>query len=206
LGEFLYLILFRTPFSVKFAIISLKPLFNMKKHIQINDKIHLTEVRQTDKPFFVKYLNEAEIAANTLLIPHPYTEGDAEFFVKLCYDSQRKHKQVVNWAIRDENEELIGGIGRMMKSEMGSKHKDEIGYWLAQPFRSQGIMTEVVHGFCDYLHQDFNLIRIEAVVFSHNPASMRVVEKAGFEREAYCRNYHVKKGEPIDGVMFVKIY
>jgi [ribosomal protein S5]-alanine N-acetyltransferase len=206
LGEFLYLILFCTFFSVKFVIILLKPQFNMKKHIQINEKIHLTEVRQTDKPLFVKYLNDAEIAANTLQIPHPYTEGDAEFFLKLCYDNFRKHQQVVNWAIRNEKHELIGGIGRMMKSDMGSKHKDEIGYWLAQPFRSQGIMTEVVRGFCDYLHQDFNLIRIEAVVFPHNPASMRVAEKAGFEREAYCRKYHIKKGEPIDGVMFVKIF
>jgi [ribosomal protein S5]-alanine N-acetyltransferase len=178
----------------------------MKKHIQINEKIYLTEVRQTDKPYFVKYLNDAEISANTLQIPHPYTEGDAEFFLKLSSDNLRKHKQVVNWAIRDENGDLIGGIGRMMKSDMGSKHKDEIGYWLAQPFRSQGIMTEVVQVFCDYLHQNFNIIRIEAVIFPHNSASMRVVEKAGFEREAYCRKYHIKKGEPIDGVMFVKIF
>jgi [ribosomal protein S5]-alanine N-acetyltransferase len=179
---------------------------NMKKHIQINEDIHLTEVRATDKPYFIKYLNDAEVAANTLLIPSPYTEGDADFFIKLCRDSARIHKQVVNWAIRDKNGELIGGIGRMMKSEMGSKHKDEIGYWLAKPLRGQGIMTEVVRGFTDYLHQDFKLIRIEAVVFPHNPASMRVVEKAGFEREAYCRNYHVKKGKPIDGVMYVKFF
>lgn len=178
----------------------------MKKFISINDKVHLTEVRQTDKPNFVKYLNDVEIAANTLQIPHPYTETDAEFFLKLSSDTLTKHRQVVNWAIRDESEELIGGIGRLMKSDMGSKHKDEIGYWLAQPFRSQGIMTDVVRGFCDYLHQDFNLIRIEAVIFPHNPASMRVVEKAGFERESYCRKYHIKQGKPIDGVMYVKIF
>ena len=178
----------------------------MKTYIQINNKIHLTEVRETDKPFFIQYLNDEAIAANTLTIPYPYTEADADFFIKLSKKNKRKYKQVVNWAIRQENGNLIGGIGRMMKSDMGSTHKDEIGYWIAKPFRGQGIMTEVVRGFCNYLNQDFGVLRVEAVVFPHNPASMRVVEKAGFEREAYCRKYHVKNGAAIDGIMFVKIF
>jgi RimJ/RimL family protein N-acetyltransferase len=45
---------------------------------------------------------------------------------------------------------------------------------------------------------------MEAVVFPHNKASQRVVEKAGFEREAYCKKYHCKKGIPIDGIMYVR--
>ena len=178
----------------------------MKTSIEINDKIYLSEVLESDKPFFVKYLNDDEIAANTLTIPYPYTEANAEYFVNLCRNNKRKHRQVVNWAIREANGELIGGIGRMMKSDIGSTHKDEIGYWIGKPFRGQGIMTEVVRGFCDYLNQDFGVVRIEAVVFPNNAASMRVVEKAGFEREAYCRKYHIKDGVAIDGVMFVRVF
>ena len=44
----------------------------MTKHIKINDQIALTEVREGDQTSLVKYLNDDEVAANTLLIPYPY--------------------------------------------------------------------------------------------------------------------------------------
>jgi hypothetical protein len=52
----------------------------MKKHILINQDIHLTEMRATDKPNFVKYLNDVDVAANTLLVPSPYTEFKSLIF------------------------------------------------------------------------------------------------------------------------------
>jgi [ribosomal protein S5]-alanine N-acetyltransferase len=65
-------------------------------------------------------------------------------------------------------------------------------------------MTEIVIAFIEYWFQNSSVIRMEAVVFPHNKASQRVVEKAGFEREAYCKKYHRKKGVPIDGIMYVR--
>ena len=52
----------------------------MTKHIKINDQITLTEVREGDQTSLVKYLNDDEVAANTLLIPYPYHET---MYVKL---------------------------------------------------------------------------------------------------------------------------
>ena len=177
----------------------------MIKYIAVNDQYHLTDIKESDKPQFVLYLNDIEIFKNTLLIPYPYDETHADFFINNCFEKQVQHSQIVNWAIRNTEGMLIGGIGRLMKSDLGSHHKDEIGYWLAQPFRGQGIMTEVVKAFCNYLFENKGLIRIEAVVFPHNLASMKVLEKVGFERESYCRKYHLKQGKPIDGVMYVNI-
>jgi [ribosomal protein S5]-alanine N-acetyltransferase len=175
----------------------------MENILKINDIINLTEVRESDPPSLVKYLNDVEINQNTLLIPYPYTLADGDFFVNLCREREQKYGHIVNWAIRNSDGEMIGGIGRLMKSDMGSTHKDEFGYWMAEPYRGQGLMTEVVRIFSDYWLQH-GLMRMEAVIFPHNIASMRVVEKAGFDREAYCKMYHYKNGEPIDGIMYVK--
>ncbi len=99
---------------------------------------------------------------------------------------------------------LIGGIGAFMKTGLDG-HLDEIGYWLAEPFRGQGIMTEVVRRYTQWLFDSRPaLVRIEAGVFAHNPASAKVLEKAGFAREGYARQLHVKNGVYIDAVLMAK--
>ena len=81
-----------------------------------------------------------------------------------------------------------------------------IGYWLAQPFRGQGIMTAVVQRFTQWMfEQRPSLVRIEANVFPTNPASIRILEKAGFLQEGYHRKVHLKAGKYLDGVMMAVI-
>ncbi|MFN0214869.1 MAG: GNAT family N-acetyltransferase, partial [Saprospiraceae bacterium] len=100
---------------------------------------------------------------------------------------------------------LIGSIGFFLKSGVEG-HFDEIGYWLAEPFRGQGIMTNAVLVLCDWLFENrSSLARIEAKVHSYNPASERVLEKAGFEREGYLRKATLKDGVLIDVIMMSKI-
>ena len=61
----------------------------------------------------------------------------------------------------------------------------EIGYWLGEEFWGRGIVSEALRAVTDYAFATFDLCRIYAGVFEWNPASMRVLEKAGYEFE--CR-------------------
>lgn len=167
----------------------------MTQTITINDKIELTEIRESDKQQFVKYLNNKEHYDYTLMIPSPYTEADADWFINSCREAEKKHGRVVNFAIRNEGV-LIGGIGLMTNEKPTAKHKAEIGYWLGKPFWKQGIMTEVARVFSDYWLSN-GFLRLEATVFAPNLASKRVLEKAGFTLEGFCKNYHIK---PLDGL------
>ncbi len=167
----------------------------MNQIIKINDHIELTDIRDTDRLQFVKYSNNKEHYDYTLHIPSPYTEADADWFINSCREAEQKHGRVVNFAIRTEGV-LIGGIGIMLNEKQTAKHKAEIGYWLGKPFWGQGIMTEVVRGFSDYW-LDYGLLRLEATVFAPNLASKRVLEKAGFEIDGFCKKYHIK---PLDGL------
>jgi RimJ/RimL family protein N-acetyltransferase len=175
----------------------------MTTTLKVNHKIRLTELRETDIPALVEYLNHPEIYKNTLTIPKPYSEKDGLNFIHLCQKLDKKYGFVVNWAVRDANEQLIGGIGRLMK--LGPvAHKDEIGYWLASPFWGQGLMTETVRAFSDYLLKIEPLKRIEALVFHKNIASGRVLEKAGFVREGYLRKYYLKDQQLKDAILYAK--
>jgi [ribosomal protein S5]-alanine N-acetyltransferase len=170
--------------------------------IPINARIVLTEIRENDKTSLIRYLNDLTIFNNTLMIPNPYTEASADFYLNLCRESEKNHGFVANFAIRDRaSGNLIGGCGRFVKDI----HKDEIGYWLAEPFRHQGIMTAVINGLCQHLFDTTELVRIEAIVFSENTASTKTLEKAGFQREGFMRKYVVKNGEMKDLFMYSRL-
>ena len=46
----------------------------------------------------------------------------------------------------------------------------------------------------------------EAQVFTWNPQSMRVLEKAGFTREAVLRSAATKDGQLIDTVLYARVF
>ncbi|MDZ7877037.1 MAG: GNAT family N-acetyltransferase [Saprospiraceae bacterium] len=114
--------------------------------IPINAQIELTEVRKNDTTQLIEYLNDLAIFNNTLMIPYPYTEASADFFLNKCRESEKKHGFVTNYAIRERvTGKLIGGCGHFVKDT----YKDEIGYWIGAPFRNKGVMSAVIQGFCD---------------------------------------------------------
>lgn len=173
-------------------------------YIRVNADIHLTPYRQSDKANLIQYINDAEINRNTLAIPHPYTEKDADDWLKGTFQELEKFNMYANWVIRNKEDELIGCIGRQMLYGKDS-HTDEVGYWLARPYWGQGIMTEVVKAFCDYWFKNSPLIRFTAAVFAYNGASARVLEKAGFQKEGYLRQHYAKDGQFLDGILYAKL-
>ena len=173
--------------------------------IPINDAITLTPFQPEDRAALIRYLNDPVLYANTLKVPSPYTALDADEWLARVEGEKDAPGGVANWSIRHREQGMIGGIGCFLKTGLDG-HLDEIGYWLAEPFRGKGIMTEVVGRYTQWLfdHRP-HLVRIEAGVFAHNPASERVLEKAGFQREGYLRKLHLKNGVYLDGVMMACI-
>lgn len=177
----------------------------MDDFIQINAHIALTPFEPTDKENMIRYLNEEAIGRNTLRVPQPYTPADAEERLQKRAQERAANGIPSEWVIRHHEAGLIGGIGFFLKTGVDG-HADEIGYWLAAPFRGQGIMTEVVRTFTDRMfEQRLQLVRIEAHVFPHNSASMRLLEKAGFEREGLLRKVHLKNGVHLDSVLLARV-
>ena len=107
-------------------------------------------------------------------------------------------KPELNFAIADDNE-LIGAIGLKLQEDV-NRFSVEIGYWLAEPFWGKGIAVEAVKALTDFA---FNKIgtrfnRIFAGVFEGNTASEKVLQKAGYKREAVLRKAVYKKGKFLD--------
>jgi len=85
-----------------------------------------------------------------------------------------------------DNDELIGSIG-LYRVNRGPVQNAIIGYSLSQEHNGKGYTTEAVKLVVDYAFTTLNLHRLEAGVMPHNIGSIRVLEKAGFEKEGIAR-------------------
>lgn len=160
----------------------------------VNDRIHLSEFRPSDKPALLEHLQEKEIYDRTLRIPYPYTEADADEWLALTARITQQQGQPIHWAIRDTDALLIGGCG-FDDLQIGKSHRAEIGYWLAKPYWGQGIVTAVVRKVCEFAFTEWKLVKITASIFAFNAASARVAEKCGFQQEGYLRKHYLKDGQ-----------
>ncbi len=173
--------------------------------IKVSRGIYLTQITESDKPLLLKYINDPDIYKYTLKIPYPYKEEDADFWINFVEESRIKERVLKQWTIKNENDELIGGIG--FHSKYGNhSHKDEIGYWLGKPFWNKGIMTDVVKKACEIGFTEFNLSRIEATVFNRNIASKKVLYKAGFVLEGTLKKFYLKDDKFIDADLFARLH
>lgn len=169
--------------------------------IVVSDQVHLSEFRASDKDALIAHLNDRDISDRTLRIPFPYTDAAADEWLALVARITQQQGRPVQWAIRSADDALIGGCG-FDGFQVGKSHRAEVGYWLAKPFWGRGIMTAVVQRVCRHAFEEFGLAKITAHVFSHNPASARVLEKCGFQEEGYLRKHFLKDGQFIDARLF----
>jgi [ribosomal protein S5]-alanine N-acetyltransferase len=169
--------------------------------IVVNDQVHLSKFRSSDKPALVQNLNDRDIYERTLRIPFPYTDASADEWLSHYVKATDQHGQPAHFAIRTGDDALIGGCG-LNDFEIGKSHRAEVGYWLAKPFWGRGIMTAVIQRLCQHAFEEFGLVKIIAHVAMHNPASARVLEKCGFVQEGLLRKHFLKDGQFIDVKLF----
>lgn len=131
--------------------------------------------------------------------PHPYTQADARFWFSLLAEMP----EPTHWAI-EVNGVAIGGIGVDLGEGIFAQ-TGRFGYWLGEYYWGRGIMSEAVSLTSDHVLKHFSLARLEATVFAWNPASMRVLEKAGFVREGVLRRSVFKDNQLIDQVLYALI-
>lgn len=153
-----------------------------------------------DEGSLVRHANSRVIWRNLRdAFPHPYTLADAKRWIRIANPTAL----VTNFAIVVEGV-AVGGIGLALKDDV-FRRSAEIGYWLGEEYWGRGIVTEAVRAATDYAFATFDLCRVFAGVFEWNPASMRVLEKAGYEFECRMKKSVTKDGETIDELIYAVI-
>ncbi len=156
--------------------------------------------RPDDAEALARNANNRNVSRNMRdTFPYPYELSNAHEWIEFATTQSPE----TNFAIADDTE-LIGGIGITLQSDV-NRRSAEIGYWLGEPHWGQGIATAALKATSDWAFSEFDLVRLYGEVFEWNPASGRVLEKAGYELEGRLRKSIVKGGQVIDALLYAMV-
>lgn len=157
--------------------------------------------RDSDRDSLVRNANDRDVWLNVRdRFAHPYTDVAAEMWLALAASAPPENGV---WAIEVDGE-AVGGMGLDPGRDV-ERFGWEIGYWIGRPFWGRGIVSEAVQAVTEAALRVPNVIRLHAGVFSWNPASMRVLEKAGYQREGVLQRAAVKDGTVVDVVVYGRV-
>ena len=118
--------------------------------------------------------NDADIARMTLRMPHPFSTADAEAFVLGVAGQDPARART--FLVEHEDHGPVGVIGLFEDGDPAP----EVGYWIGRPFWGRGYATEALQGALVWASKRWRRRALVAGHFIDNPASGRVLEKAGF--------------------------
>lgn len=120
--------------------------------------------------------------------PRPYRHEDARSWLEA---RSADEGPLLDFAIEVDGE-AVGGIGLIPGTDV-ERVGAELGYWLGERYWGRGLATASVRSILPYAFEELGLLRVFAAVFDFNPASGRVLEKAGFVREGVLRDAAIKE-------------
>jgi RimJ/RimL family protein N-acetyltransferase len=145
----------------------------------------------------------ADIPDLLVFVSHPSVAnevkemGTTETEIRQYIDKQNtlqsfEKDQVFDLAIElREAAKVIGILTLITKNHF----KGEIGYGLGIDYRGQGYATEAASAMIEYAFSVLKYHRIQAIASSANPASWRVMERLGMQREGRLRQASFKDGQ-----------
>jgi ribosomal-protein-alanine N-acetyltransferase len=92
------------------------------------------------------------------------------------------------FVFRKEDGALVGGL-TLANVRRGVAQAGSIGYWAGEPFARMGYMTLAVKALLPIAFGTLRLHRLEAACIPTNTPSVRLLEKVGFQREGFAREY-----------------
>lgn len=139
-------------------------------------RLILRELTLSDKESYQKNFNNYEVIKNlSAAVPWPYPENGAEFFIQ---NIVKPNQGITRWdwaiTLKTHPSEVIGSIGLFHPGAPENR-----GFWLAQKYWGQGLMTEAVTPVTEFA---FNILNLNELVFANavgNTKSRRVKEKTG---------------------------
>lgn len=132
--------------------------------------------------------------------PRAQSIVDAENLIQLFEDNRIKNEGI-NWGITlKDNSRLLGNI--CFWNMQLVNERSEIGYLLHADFHRMGIMHEAMCAVLNYGFNELKLHSVEATVNPENTASIKLLEKNNFVREAYFKENYFYNGQFLDSAIY----
>lgn len=110
-----------------------------------------------------------------------------------------KNGKAFEFVIVAPDDRFLGGCGLNQIDE--ENHRANLGYWVRSSATNRGVATAAVRQLVQWAFSNTALVRLEVVVSTQNPASLRVAKKSGSLREGVLKKRLLLHGIWHDAVM-----
>lgn len=162
-------------------------------------RLRLRNVTLSDGPE-MQFMRSDERVMRYIDREHTKTLKEAEDFIQLI-NNLEKENNAVTWAIcTPENPKLQGTI--CLWNFKKPHYRAEVGYALHPDLQGKGFMNEALNTVLDYGFNTLKLHSIEAIVNPANEASIGILQKNNFIREAYFKENFYYNGNFLDSAVY----
>jgi len=132
------------------------------------------------------------------------TRGAFRRRLKRYAEDQRSDQAYSFFIFRKADGLLVGGV-TLANVRRGVAQAGSIGYWMGEPYARDGLMSAALRALLPFSFVTLRLHRLEAACIPTNVASIRLLEKSGFQREGYARQYLCINGAWQDHLLYARI-
>ncbi|MFC6488898.1 GNAT family N-acetyltransferase [Nitratireductor sp. GCM10026969] len=142
--------------------------------VLVTERLVLRPPHEDDVPELVELANNRRVAEMLSRMPYPYSEADAEVFVR---GSRSEFRSGCHYAVALADSGAFVGCAGIDMRQYGL----ELGYWIGEPYWGRGYATEVAHALVDLAFRATDIDRLHVSCRVINSASRRVIHKCGFQ-------------------------
>lgn len=163
---------------------------------QLSDYSEWASLRETSRPFLTPW--EPTWPADDL------TRSAYRRRLRRYAEDQRTDQAYALFLFRRRDEVLVGGL-TLANLRRGVAQAGSLGYWIGTPYAGHGHMTAAVRALLPFAFGTLRLHRLEAACIPTNAASIALLEKTGFSREGYAREYLCINGVWQDHLLYARL-
>lgn len=136
--------------------------------------------------------------------PYDLTRGSFRRRIRRYQRDVREDSAYPFLVFRAGDRVLLGGLS-LSNIRRGVTQTASLGYWMGAPYAGKGHMSAAVRALLPFAHGALGLRRIEAACLPSNTPSIRLLERAGFRREGYGRQYLCINGSWQDHLLYARL-
>ena len=132
------------------------------------------------------------------------TRGAFRRRIKRYAEDLRSDQGYAFLIVRYTDGAVVGGL-TLANIRRGVAQAGSIGYWIGLPYIRQGYMTAAVRAVIPFAFASLRLHRLEAACIPSNDGSIKLLEKTGFVREGFAREYLCINGVWQDHLLYGRL-
>jgi [ribosomal protein S5]-alanine N-acetyltransferase len=165
----------------------------MRTPLILTRRLVLRPLALSDAPAIQRHFNNWNIIKHLAsVVPWPYPDDGAETFIRLQLEKIAAGEEIYQWVLvlRSGDGEAIGNIHFRPQAANSDNPKGNRGFWLAEPYWKQGLMTEAITSVNDFAFHTLGIESFYVCNVASNEASRRVKQKTGAEFVGYIELAH----------------